>query len=183
MISGDRRLFGIAAEGLAKAFGLVDLTSQVIPFDFTDYYDKQMGGPLCRRFVSFQEPFDPGRIAEAKVFTNRLETELAALSAGGPPRPINLDPGYVAESKLVLASMKNFSHRIYLGQGVYAEITLLYRKGRWEPLGWTFPDYASGRYDAFLTAVRDALRAGGVKGRPARGPARLRQAGREDNSK
>ncbi|MCP4534749.1 MAG: DUF4416 family protein, partial [Delftia sp.] len=78
----------------------------------------------------------------------------------GPDRPINLDVGYVEPSKLVLASMKNFSHRIYLRDGVYAEVTLMFRKGLWEPLGWTFPDYRSGRYDAFLTAARDSLPAG-----------------------
>lgn len=73
-------------------------------------------------------------------------------------RPINLDVGYVDESKLILASMKNFSHRIYLSQGVYAELTLMYHKGRWDALGWTFPDYASGRYHNFLTQARDRLR-------------------------
>ena len=72
-------------------------------------------------------------------------------------RPINLDVGYVAPAKLVLASMKDFAHRIYLGRGVYAEITLQYRKGRWESLHWTFPDYASRAYDAFLTEVRHRL--------------------------
>ena len=75
-------------------------------------------------------------------------------------RPINLDPGYIESSKLVLASMKNFSHRICLADGVYAEITLMYRNGKWRHLEWTFPDFASGRYDRFLSEVRDRLARG-----------------------
>jgi hypothetical protein len=73
-------------------------------------------------------------------------------------RPINLDVGYITPAKLVLASMKNFSHRIYLRDGVYGEVTLLYRGRRWEALEWTFPDFASGRYDAFLSEARRRLR-------------------------
>ena len=81
-------------------------------------------------------------------------------SAGTRPvRPMNLDPGYIAPSRLVLASMKDFSHRIYLGRGVYGEVTLMYRKGLWEALPWTFPDFASGRYDGFLSEARGLLRA------------------------
>ncbi|MCD6364830.1 MAG: DUF4416 family protein, partial [Planctomycetes bacterium] len=94
-----------------------------------------------------------------KLRTNEIESQFAdSFASGGPPRPINLDPGYIDPAKLVLASMKNFSHRIYIGRGVYAEVTLMYRKSRWEPLDWTFPDYASGRYDAFLTGARNLLR-------------------------
>lgn len=107
----------------------------------------------------------PGELVEVKVRTNGLEAALADEAPHGPPRPVNLDPGYVSESKLVLASMKDFSHRIYLGSGVYGEVTLMYRKGKWESLAWTFPDYASGRYDEFLTAARDALRTATENGR------------------
>ena len=82
----------------------------------------------------------------------------AITSPATPIRPINLDPGYVDSPKLVLASMKNFAHRVYLGSGVYAEVTLLHRRGRWTPLEWTFPDYASGRYWPFLDQVRRRLR-------------------------
>ena len=73
---------------------------------------------------------------------------------------MNLDVGYVTEAKLVLASMKDFAHRVYLGAGVHAEVTLLYRGGGWMSLEWTFPDYASGRYDTFLTGARRLLREG-----------------------
>jgi len=142
---------------MEKAFGPAELPSEVMNFDFTHYYDQEMGSPLYRRFVGFRDLIDPARLVEAKLTTNALECDFAGRSAGEPLRPINLDPGYVEPAKLVLASMKNFSHRIYLDQGVFAEVTLMYQKGRWQPLPWTFPDYASGRYDPFLTDARSRL--------------------------
>ena len=157
MISADEGLFEKAAAPLTEAFGPIDLLSDVADFDMTHYYDDQMGAPLYRKFASFSRLIAPDALADAKRRTNAIETTFAR-AAAGCARPINLDPGYVAPSKLVLASMKDFSQRIYLARGVYAEITLLYRRGRWEPLPWTFPDFASGRYDAFLTEVRTRLR-------------------------
>jgi hypothetical protein len=163
MICGEVALFDRAAEALAGALGPVEAIGEVLDFDFTHYYDQQMGSPLYRRFVSFAGPHRPDFLAEAKVRTNAIEAQFAAArTAAGPPRPINLDVGYVEAPKLVLASMKNFSHRIYLRDGVYAEITLMFRHGRWEPLPWTFPDFRSGRYDAFLNAVRESLPGSGA---------------------
>ena len=95
-----------------------------------------------------------------EAVANAIEADFAARADVRVRRPVNLDPGYVEESKLVLASMKNFSHRIYLGRGVYAELTLMYRGGAWCAMPWTFPDFASGRYDAFLNEARRSLRAG-----------------------
>lgn len=158
IIAASEELLDSAGEALVRAIGPTDIVSQTWPFDLTDYYYAQMGRPLLRRFVSFAHPGDPGELAALKRRTNEIEADFARRSAGCPPRPINLDVGYIEPSKLVLASMKNFSHRIYLANGVYAEITLQYRRGKWEKLPWTFPDYASGRYDQFLTAARDLLR-------------------------
>ncbi len=159
MISADRGLFDEAAGALSPVFGQVDVTSEVMDFDFTHYYDREMGSPLYRRFVSFADLMPPDAIIEIKLLANALECDFASRRAAlGPPRPINIDPGYVEPAKLVLVSMKDFSHRIYLGKGVYGEITLMYRKGDWEALPWTFPDYASGRYNSFLTAARGQLR-------------------------
>ncbi len=118
-----------------------------------------MGSPLYRRWVAFERLAAPDALAEAKLTTNAIEADLAAERAAGAPRPINLDPGYLDLARLVLASMKDHAHRIYLGRGVYAEITLLYQSRRWQKLPWTFPDFASGRYDAFLTAARGRLQA------------------------
>jgi len=159
MISADRELFEQAEYELADALGPIDVISNIMPFDLTHYYDEQMGSPLWRMFVSFARPVSPAALADVKRRTNAIEADLAARhrAPDDPPRAINLDPGYIEQAKLVLASMKNFSHRIYLRDGVYAEITLIYRKGAWEPLAWTFPDYASGRYEAFFTEARDHL--------------------------
>ena len=160
IIAAGAELLDAAGEALVEAIGPADLVSQTWPFDLTDYYHAQMGRPLWRRFVSFARLADPGELAALKRRTNQIEADFARRCAGRPPRPVNLDVGYIEPAKLVLASMKNFSHRIYLADGVYAEITLQYRKGRWEKLPWTFPDYASGRYDEFLTAARERLRCG-----------------------
>ena len=164
MISGEVELFDAAAEAMAASLGPVEAISEVMDFDFTHYYDVQMGSPLYRRFVSFVGPHSPEVLASAKVRTNAIEAKFAGARGPDPARPINLDVGYVESPKLVLASMKNFSHRVYLRDGVYAEVTLMFRKGLWEPLPWTFPDFRSGRYDTFLTNVRNALPAGGVNG-------------------
>jgi hypothetical protein len=163
MISSRTERLDAAAEELARAFGDVDLRSEVMDFDFTHYYDQEMGSPLLRQFVSFAELRRADALVEAKLRTHAIEADFARRSDGQPRRPINLDPGYIEPSKLVLASTKNFSHRIYLGRGVYAEVTLRYRRGRWEPLEWTFPDYRSRRYDAFLTAARGLLGAAAAK--------------------
>jgi len=157
MISAEAALFEEAGKALAERFGDIDITSEVMDFDFTHYYDDEMGRPLYRRFVSFAELVSPDMLASAKPATNSLEKEFASRREDGPARPINLDPGYVELSKLVLASMKDFSHRIYLGQGVYAEVTLMYQQGRWRAFEWTFPDFASSRYHPFLCRVREAL--------------------------
>lgn len=158
MIAADVSLFEAAAGPLTTELGPIDIASDVMPFDLTDYYNEQMGSPLYRKFVAFESLACPDRLMAAKLRTNAIEAEIAAQAPGGPARPINLDPGYIAPAKLVLASMKDFAHRVYLGRGVYAEVALFYRHGRWHATEWTFPDYASGRYDVFLTEARGRLR-------------------------
>jgi len=157
LISARAEWLAAAMGRLTEAFGPVDLVSDVMDFDFTDYYDEQMGSPLLRQFVSFAELISPDVLAEAKVCTNGIEAAFAELHPDAPARPVNLDPGYVAPAKLVLGSMKDFAHRVYLGLGVYGEVTLQYHEGRWDGLPWTFPDFASPRYHDFLTEARSRL--------------------------
>jgi len=154
MLAGKGALFDAAAERLAELYGPAGLRSPVIDFDFTDYYEPQMGRGLKRMFVSFARKIDPGEIAAIKIETNRLERELAPLDTS-VARPINLDPGYVCGSKLVLASAKDRSQRLYIGKGVYVEITLEFRRGRFSPVETTYRDYASEPYIAFFTKVRE----------------------------
>lgn len=139
---------------LTAAYGAADFVSEVTPFDMTQYYVNEAGPAMVRQFLAFETLVDPGRLAAIKHATNRMEQELAGALDTPYPRPVNFDPGYIEPSKLVLASTKNFAHRIYIGEQMYAEVTLTYNKGRWESFPFTFPDYKSGRYDDFLSAVR-----------------------------
>ncbi len=140
-------------ERLSGLLGPVELRSGAFPFDATRYYDEEMGSPLIRCFYSFSRLIDPSYISGIKILTNQIETELAARNIG-VPRPVNLDPGYLDESKIVLASTKNFYHRILLSDGIYAEVTMHYERGQWCFLPWTFPDFRTGRYNAFFMDVR-----------------------------
>jgi len=155
VLAGRREWLDAAAEALRREFGEMDLSSDIWPFDCTRYYEPQMGSGLLRRIHSFAELVDPARLAAVKLATNALEARLAAELRGGPPRPVNLDPGYVSESKLVLATTKDYSHRVYLGNGIYAEVTLRWRAGRFEPWDWTYPDYRTEPYRAFFAGVRE----------------------------
>lgn len=157
LLAQRAEMLDVACGLLREEFGPVDIVSPDWPFTFTHYYDAQMGTGLLRRFVAFETLIDPGALRAIKRRTNELELQLARQFTSAP-RPVNLDPGYIAPSKLVLASAKDFSHRIYLGEGIYAEITLQYRDQGWQKLPWTFPDYGSGLYDEFLSAVRQKLR-------------------------
>jgi hypothetical protein len=141
-------------EKLIEIFGSIDFRSEQILFDFTKYYDREMGTPLYRYFFSFTDLIDPAAIAEIKVQTNELEADFARryLSV---QRPVNLDPGYLELSKIVLASTKNYFHRILISGGIYAEITLHFEEGEWRAFPWTFPDYKTERYQSFFYSVRN----------------------------
>jgi hypothetical protein len=102
---------------------------------------------------------DPERLAEIKRETNAWEQMYRDAAKATEPRPLNLDPGYLTSAKLVLATTKDRDHRIYLGQGIYAEVTLHYQRGRgWQPRDWTYADYRSAEYHAFFGRCRDYLR-------------------------
>jgi len=138
-------------------FGLVALESD--PFDFveTDYYRETMGEGLKKQFLVFEQPIDPGQLSDIKRTTNGWEQECAEQKKHPKPRPLNLDPGYLTLAKLVLASTKDHAHRIYLGTGIYAEVTLQYRARRWESLPWTYPDYHRDDYQQFFSISRQLL--------------------------
>jgi hypothetical protein len=134
LLAGRPEWLNAAADRLVEAFGPVELASETWPHAFTDYYAAQMGTELLRRFVAFSRRIDPGELAAIKRRTNAIEAELAARLGAPVPRPVNLDPGYVAPSKLVLASCKDYSHRLYLGDGVYGELTLIFEHGAWRAM-------------------------------------------------
>lgn len=142
---------------LTAAYGPADLVSPVYPFDLTEYYVNEAGPSMVRQFLAFEHLVDPGRLAAIKHHTNQLEQELAKSLETPYPRPVNLDPGFIEPSKLVLASTKNFAHRIYIGDRMYAEVTMTYNRGKWETFPFTFPDFKSGRYNDFLSRVRETV--------------------------
>jgi len=157
ILAANEDCLQVAIEALTAEFGRADLVSDVWPFDKTDYYKDQIGEHILRQFVSIEKLIDPGELAEIKHKTNKLEQELATKLALSLPRPINLDPGTIEPSKLILATTKNYSHRIYIGKKMYAEVTLLFHKGRWQPLEYTYPDYKQQCYFDFFDKVRPRL--------------------------
>jgi len=158
MLSGDVDLLARAQKLLGRTFGTVELQSDVWPFDATDYYEAEMGPQLKRKFVAFAECIQPDALAEIKRTTNDLEARICEDMLVDPDRrPVNLDPGYVALGKVVLATTKDHAHRIYVQRGIYAEVTLKFEHGAWRPWPWTYPDYVAGTYYDFFTQVRERL--------------------------
>lgn len=146
-----------AAEALTDKFGTADFSSEVWPFDKTDYYKEQTGPRILRQFISIERLIDPAKLAKIKHQTNKMEQKLAKALRIPLPRPVNLDPGVIEPSKLVLATTKNYSHRIYIGRKMFAEVTLIFDKGRWQPLDHTYPDYRQQCYFDFFEKVRARL--------------------------
>ncbi len=144
-------------EDLVSRFGEVASRSDLIPFTFTNYYLRTMGDNLLRLLLVFREGFDTCRLAEVKRATNELEDAIRSMNRFGVPRPVNVDPGYLTLSKLVLASTKDHAHRVSLGGGIHAEVTLAYRDGAYRPLPWTYPDFRSEPYARFLEVARSEL--------------------------
>ncbi len=146
-----------AIEAIDRHIGRIDLTSDVWPFTQTDYYKDQTGPDILRQFVSLENLIDPGSLADVKHTTKNLEQWLADSLKLPLPRPVNLDPGYIGSSKLVLATTKNYSHRIYIGNKMFAEVTLIYEKGAWRHFEYTYPDYRQSCYHDFFNRVRTHL--------------------------
>jgi len=146
----DKSLIEFLAEKLCKEFGPLDLASAWLPFDCTDYYEKEMGAPLFRRMFAFKTLIRQSELSQIKLLTNNIERKY--LKDGR--RVVNIDPGYMIQARFVLASGKNFAHRIYIGKGIYADLTLIYAKGKFNKLPWTYPDYAADNVLSFLAQVR-----------------------------
>jgi hypothetical protein len=160
MLAKSQKLFDKAEEFFIKDFGAIDYKSPVISFNYTDYYKKEFGPALKRNFISFKKLIPQEKIAKIKLLTNSIEKKLSA----DKKRQVNIDPGYVSDAKLILATTKDYYHRIYLNHGIYAEVTLMWRKGGFKPFEWTFPDYRSKEYIDVFNAIRNAYMAEARKG-------------------
>jgi Domain of unknown function (DUF4416) len=135
---------------LEEEFGPVDCESQLLKFDYTSYYEPEMGPDLKRVFMGFRRLASPDALVDLKLFTNRLEQTLAF----NRKRAVNIDPGYMTAARVVLASTKDFAHRLYLGKGIYGEVTLVYQKKDFQALPWTYPDYRSEGSGQFFRELR-----------------------------
>ena len=157
ILAPDRSALKSTSESIQAEFGQMDLKSDIWPFTQTDYYKEQIGQNILRQFVSIEKLIDPGQLTKIKHKTNELEQLLAKRLALNVLRPVNLDPGIIEPSKLVLATTKNYSHRIYIGDKIYAEVTLIYDRGNWNSLPYTYPDYKQKCYIDFFERVRKRL--------------------------
>ena len=150
LIYRDSRQYLAVKPILLRAFGNIDFESAELPFNYTDYYKKEFGPNLTRRFISFSRLISPATLAAIKVRTIKIERKKNLQGK----RAINIDPGYIDMAKLVLASTKDFCHRIYLDRGIFAEITLVYKKTSFTFWDWTYPDYRTPEYITIFNSIR-----------------------------
>jgi hypothetical protein len=156
--SGRAEALAWARERLSGAFGQVAMESAPFAFDQTAYYQPTMGPGLRKQFFVFRDLIAADRLAVVKLQTNRLEQELARGGTFAEQRPLNLDPGVLALGKFVLATSKDQAHRVYLRDGIYAEASLRYQGGAFEPWPWTYADYRQPEVLAFLKEAREFYR-------------------------
>ena len=138
-------------------FGPIDDQTGLLKFESTDYYSEEMGDALDRIFFSFENLVTADSLESMKLETNRIESELAFVSKG-VTRPVNLDPGYIEQSKVILFSTKNFYHRAYIGSGIFAEVTMHFKKNGNQFFPWTYPDYQSPASQKFFDRMRRTYR-------------------------
>jgi hypothetical protein len=155
LFSADLALLEKAKEALSSRFGAIDFKSALLPFDHTDYYTAEFGPGLQRQIVTCAPLISMVDLPAIKRETNDIEWALTPADH----RQVNIDPGYVSLGKMVLASTKDHAHRLYLDRGIYGEITLTYQRGRFRPLPWTYPDYASDDYCALFDGIRERYKA------------------------
>ena len=153
-IYSDRRLWLEMVPALEMEFGEIDYSSKEMTFGFTDYYGAEMGVELYRQFLSFSRLISPEDLTRVKLFTNQLEEKASVADK----RKVNLDPGYISIDTLVLATGKPSPHRIYLRDGVWADLHLIYQSGSFQPFSWTYPDYQSQALIELFNRLREVLK-------------------------
>ena len=158
MFTSDKCLFDLYKEVLIKKFGEVDTESNDQHFNFTDYYEEEFGKNLMQKLFSFSTLIRQDELAEIKIITNGIENnfknENIKNNITHPKRKINLDPGYITLDKYILASTKDGPSRIYLNQGIYAEITLRFINKSFVSCEYTYPNYKTNEYINYLNSVR-----------------------------
>lgn len=154
----DEVLLNKALSTFSDRYGDIELSSAPFRFDMTDYYTPEMGNAIHKLFVCFQNHIEMTELPAIKHFTNDIELELARTIDGKTHRQVNIDPGYVTLAKLVLASTKDYSHRIYLDDGIYGETTLRYVRDSFTAIDTTYPDYQTPLAISFFNEARNYLK-------------------------
>ena len=154
LLYNDSALVAPVERSLTGLFKAVDTASEMLPWNVTNYYAAEMGAVLWRKFVSFEDLVEPSGLAEIKLRTQELEAQYRWRSGDREGRRVNLDPGYLEASKIVLASTKNATHRVYLKAGIYAEAALQFHRGSFEAFAHTYPDYRWPETLCFFHALR-----------------------------
>lgn len=150
--------FAWALERMEQLWGPLWLIGERFEFAHTDFYKRTMGEDVLKQVFAYQSLIDPGDLPGIKLATNEIEETYNATHDHDWPRPLNIDPGYITEAKLVLATVKNRDHRVYIGNGIYGEVTLSYYNRCWNASRWTYPDYMTAENRLFFTKCRDELR-------------------------
>lgn len=155
LISRKEGLIELVVNKLVEIYGLYDMKTPSIPFDKTNYYEEELGKNLLRQIVFFETLISPENIVEVKVKSVEIEKNYSE----NDKRMVNIDPGYVALSRVVLSTGKDYTHRIYLSKGVYGDLTYIYKRGQgFSSLPWTYPDYASNEIKSFFEKARNILK-------------------------
>lgn len=150
----DKNVLGKAIALMKKKYGDIDFTSEEIDFDFTDYYEPEMGKSLKKVFISFKKLIDREKVVEAKIFTNKIEDKFSGKGEKNC-RTINIDPGYITLHNVLLPSAKERPHKVYIGKGLFGDIVLMYYNGKFEDSKHTFPDYRTEKVKAIMAQIRE----------------------------
>jgi len=157
LLVSSEKYFDVVEHRLEYDFGDIARRSETIPFVYTDFYNKEMGDNILRRWISFKDLIFEDELSSVKHHTNNLELLYKPDDSSG--RQVNIDPGIITLDKLILASTKNYSHRILINDGIYVEITLNYKKQKgFAPCDWTYPDYHDPQNLEFFNQVRGDLK-------------------------
>lgn len=148
-----------AVKEIEKKYGMVEFETDEIDFIHTTYYREEMGDNLKRKFFAFEKMVERDKLADIKIWTNKLEEKYGEKVDDYVFRRINLDPGILSLANLALATTKDFYHRIYLRDGIFCEITLVYEKKKFKSFPWTYPDYTEPEVIGFLNEVRGTMKA------------------------
>ena len=151
ILAGEINILNDTIAVLTEKYGPPDYVSSIASFDYTDYYQQEMGGNILRRFLAMERLIDAEKLPDIKLAANKIEDKFSSSNK----RQVNIDPGYLAAAHLILATGKGYAHRPYLRDGIYADLTLIFQDGKYCALPWTYPDYAEEKLKMMFGVIRE----------------------------